>query len=861
MGHPGKGYSAYYDTSKRRDNEGGNAHLRKRIKSEAPLGQQLRTATPSDPDHRRRIRALQGLPPEDGDEQDGDNMSPQTTQKKSHKASQGNVMDDATREGNSGRGRPTVPDMSDILNNFKPPEGPRVFKSEPIDNDVWESMLADKEKAKKKSKKDKRNIAEQSATPAREMSSETPEVSAHRRARAGLNTRRSAQPVSSDFVDLTEETPSEGGSVPPPAIQAPTQGPTSNLPRPLTTAQIQIMDQIDVPQGILQQAIDIYRRESTAMPTNVKKWAQLKNFVAQHPASFISPQLCLIAQAHAFHAASAPSLPRPPPPPSTSTPVVSNNANARTPTQPRAARATSMNRYAARETRASPETPRIKTEPEETSQPQHQPEADIRRPRDVHPNPPVQTTSNKTPRIPTPPTQSAAHTPHELANQPTDTHTTTTQIQKLLQPSNLMPDILPPDAPHGHPHLVQLWHPTLLSLPIEQHDHLNIQDTVMSILAKYDLKTKSVISAFLDTKKVNHFFFLFKAREGNLHSWSVEREEDVITVSTSSHVLQSCAYPPAIPIHHRPSFFVLVQSLTSQIGIERPTRAPNLNTTDQSRPSSGQYDLTIQYRMPPPISISPPETTAPAPGPFRIDPDNITPADLDRHLASQAQPQNTLKYPAPWTLIHTSIFPSSPDLFTFLHHTPPTRGADEHELFTHPRQTSQLPGGYLSMFARYMAQTAFGSTIMDAEVQVAFGRKVRYDSVLGRVRALWDYALKGAKTQRAKRERGEYNRPTKGGSSGGAGVGRGHSHGSKEVPGYGVSGEFLAGGVPGAGSGEDGRGASTLVGEVGEEVGGEEGEDEERMRKRVKRERMRERERGRGDGESGSEYYDGSGSE
>lgn len=106
-----------------------------------------------------------------------------------------------------------------------------------------------------------------------------------------------------------------------------------------------------------------------------------------------------------------------------------------------------------------------------------------------------------------------------------------------------MPDILPPGAPKGHPHLIQLWNPALLDLPPDQHDHLNIQDTVVSVLAKYDLKTKSVISAFLDVEKVNHFFFLFKARESNLHSWSIEREEDVITVSPNPYELDVAIVP------------------------------------------------------------------------------------------------------------------------------------------------------------------------------------------------------------------------------------------------------------------------------------------------------------------------------
>lgn len=57
-----------------------------------------------------------------------------------------------------------------------------------------------------------------------------------------------------------------------------------------------------------------------------------------------------------------------------------------------------------------------------------------------------------------------------------------------------------------------------------------------------------------------------------------------------------------------------------------------------------------------------------------------------------------------------------------------------------------------------MQYSIFVSRAIDAEIQTVWGRKLRFDPTLGRVRPVWDYALKGAKTQRAKRERGEYNR-------------------------------------------------------------------------------------------------------
>lgn len=125
--------------------------------------------------------------------------------------------------------------------------------------------------------------------------------------------------------------------------------------------------------------------------------------------------------------------------------------------------------------------------------------------------------------------------------------------------------------------------------------------------------------------------------------------------------------------------------------------------------------------------------------------------------------QARARFPGRWVLHGTTILPSSPDLSTFLHKTPPTRGADEHVLITHPLHSHLLDSPTysqsLSILARYMQHTALTSGLMDAEIQCVWGRKVRYDAILGRVRCLWNSALKSAKTMRAKRERGEYNRP------------------------------------------------------------------------------------------------------
>lgn len=590
---PSKGYNAYYGKNKGRGDREGNERSRKRFKSEAPLGQQLRNATLSNPDHRRRIRALQGLPPEEDDEEEEHNMPPPSTLKKSHNDSRedrASAVDLDERNSKS-----AVLGLGDILNSFKVPEGPRVFKSEPVDIDLWDSMLAPKPRPRRKQKKDKQDNVEQAAPPAKEISANIPEMPDGLNARDTHDVRTSAQAASRDVVDLTEENDErEGSSSQAPVPQAPTQVPTSHLRRPLTAAQVQIMDQIDVPQNILQQAIDIYRRENIGLPVTTKKWAQLKNFVAQHPASLISPQLCLVAQVHAFNAASAPTTFRPPPA------STNSNADAGRPNERQPAPAGALSRDNVSEERVVSEEPQIKIEPEDTIQLNRQEEAHAK-PLPADPASFDNRPNSDRAQVPVGTPRATARPLQDLHTQPDSADGSRARNQNLMQPIDLIPDILPPDAPAGHPRLIKLWDPVLLSLPSDQYDHLTIQDTIVSILAKYDMQTKSVVAAFLDVKKVNHFFFLFKAKENSLHSWSIEREEDVITVSpdlrhhiclgracldntTSSPLIihrqsqpliclpdrHRTPYPSTKPQHHRP-IPAVIRPVRPNTPIPRPT--------------------------------------------------------------------------------------------------------------------------------------------------------------------------------------------------------------------------------------------------------------------------------------------------
>lgn len=119
----------------------------------------------------------------------------------------------------------------------------------------------------------------------------------------------------------------------------------------------------------------------------------------------------------------------------------------------------------------------------------------------------------------------------QRAPRPYSQSVTNENIRDLMQPSDALSHILPSSAPPGHPHLVFLWHRQLLSLPKAQHNHLDLVDTIVSVMSKYDMKEQSVIKAFMDMNEVQHFFFLFKSMTSAWHSWSIERELNVVTVS------------------------------------------------------------------------------------------------------------------------------------------------------------------------------------------------------------------------------------------------------------------------------------------------------------------------------------------
>ena len=435
------------------------------------------------------------------------------------------------------------------LNSFQPPELPRIFKSEPMDEEEWLATKAAEKEAinnRKKQEKEARDRAREQARldrlagrrrAQRNDSEDVNLILDSSRERSYESSRQRQQRTVVDLTDDLQDTPEATNERPQPPPQP--LRPLPSQPRLLTEAQVQLMDQVEVPNNILQQARDIYARERTAFPTNVRKWSDFKIFVAQHP-SFITPQLCLIAQAHAFQSASAPPKPQhnvtsqPPTPasvPSVSNAYTGNVETADSIDPPRSrGRSDSNTLIGMRQIKVeAEEADQLQRESLDRAETSHRPLVPAR-----HRPPPSLTQYTALPERNVRPQVAAPSRPivPQVPQPPSRPVLSAAQIKDLAKPVDLMSDILSPIAPEGHPHLIKIWDSALLDLPIDKHEHLNLPDTVVSILARYDLKTRSAIQAFLDVDGTNHFFFLFKAREGDLHSWSVEREEDTITVRT-----------------------------------------------------------------------------------------------------------------------------------------------------------------------------------------------------------------------------------------------------------------------------------------------------------------------------------------
>lgn len=421
-----------------------------------------------------------------------------------------------------------VPSIGQLLNDFKVPERPRLFKSEPIDDETWKTMLA-----LNNSKKKRRPRYTETRGAGRMVDEQVTEDQVRHLATNHLRNEEFRNSGDHKIVvDLTDE----NHSINEPQHQQSRSfyeaiSPTVNQPKCLTASQVKSMDQLKLPDAILQQAREIYRCENVLLPSNVTNWLHLKAFVAQHQNSFITPQLCSLAQAHSFRTAI----------PSTSLqhniPTHNTRPSNLTSTRPSLSADSDRDGFLPFNDLEAMHSIKIEEETQRQEQ-SHLSTAQINTPSRVSLSYADYTHLKFNGNQSSPSTKAMegiVSSPYGVA-QCLPKPLTMDQIQGFSKPSDLMSNILPPNAPEDCPHLVKIWEPCLLTLPKHQHRHLNLRDTIVSVLARYDIKTKSTIRAFLDVAETHHFYFLLQAKECRLHSWSVERENDIITVSPAEIV-------------------------------------------------------------------------------------------------------------------------------------------------------------------------------------------------------------------------------------------------------------------------------------------------------------------------------------
>lgn len=502
---------------------------RKRLRSEAPLVQQLQNASSSNPDDRRRVRALEGLSLNE-DDSNIEHLERPRLPKPLHSDGQPQTMEGVRSypiAPDEARSTGRVPGIGDILSNFKPPQTPRRFKQEPSDEGNARMWFLREDSVRRPKVDEQTHDSSVSRDP-----STAPRIRQHKR--ASINDRRKKRVEGSTsgqqenvIVDLTEDdsvTDSRSNT-----IQIRQPGPPLNW----ASASPQVFHQAQVPGAALQRIKQQYRTENIILPTNIQTWHQLEDFAHQNKGpSVITPTY--VVQMRNLYAASVPQTQKP-----TSSQRQSLSSLNRNNQNPPYLQTTSRNAGSQHPIphnhnhvpRAS--APRVKVEPEERNQ--LWPPS----PRLVSANSSIPSeTFRKKVNLPRMSTDVPRHhssdqaTTFNVQNSSLEATLDPAAVEILMRPCNDLPDLLPATAPPDHPHLVALWHRDLLEkVPKTSYDHLSLIDTVVSIIAGYDLKGQSAIKAFLNNEDVPHFFFLFKSRTSNRHSWSVEREANIVTVS------------------------------------------------------------------------------------------------------------------------------------------------------------------------------------------------------------------------------------------------------------------------------------------------------------------------------------------
>lgn len=516
---------------------------RKRQRSEVPHARQPSGETYLDTETRRQPRTFHNHATDATEVEQ--TIHPHPTSQRPRREGQPHLINVArsfTPGINRTRGTSSVPGIGDFLGSFKQPEAQPVFKEEPLDDDIMSLPLRSAPSTRKRKNEKARAGAPRS---------DIPPLAPTRQRQPSRNVNEGPGPNDGDasidgevgrldtVVDLTGDDEERSSLI---HANAKLTIHPHGMPYSEVSTQHTPNDNERIPDNALQQIKEQYRREKITIPTNITEWQQLEEFVGTNSKpSLVTPSLVsrfraicssndkyqqhflsFLPQSSAFTHDAAYGRPN------RNHSLYQNEdsfLNSQAITSRSSAHGPTANSGLASDS-VTKHGPRVQTLSSlGADNPLHQPA-------DSHSAPITRSRSRNTND-----TQAASSTLHPHEPIRSTSHSirgpSPAVINSLMHPSEALPNLLPSSAPLGHPHLVSVWNADLLKLSREQHNHLDLIDTVVSIICRYDMKEQSAIKAFFDTNAVQHFFFLFKSRTSAWHSWSVEREWDIVTVSCS----------------------------------------------------------------------------------------------------------------------------------------------------------------------------------------------------------------------------------------------------------------------------------------------------------------------------------------
>lgn len=494
---------------------------RRRLDSERPRLHETSNALAADTNHPSRTQVVPD--PSPNAEQDGRAAQRISSAREAYRNGRFQV-DDATRSASPVRDRPRrtsrVLGIGELLDSLKQPQPQPAFKVEPVDGDIMD--FPERRVTPRKKYNNTRAGTAAASRPTRAYTRRQPQVKpARNEGREEVDHEDQQDAV----VDLTADDEENSQA----------QNHRAGTPGQYQVFATSQRDHEGIPPTALQQIREQYRQENIILPTDVKNWHQLQEFAGRNKnPSRVTPTF--IAQIRGFYSTLGLTPPQGPnlsysqsslPTQGVSQHQLNNSPNLRTEGSYVFGTQQASLSNAGRLISTSNTASEVAVKLENDAQPSAHSATEgpfVRSVKHIFDNR-LRPHNIDSSQIISNPSQRRG--PGQLQN---NLQPSTAKVIKV-QLSDALRDLLPPDAPSDHPHLVSIWDPDLLKLSTNQHDHLNLIDTVVSIIAKYEIKDQSAIKGFLDINAVPHFFFLFKSRTSAWHSWSIEREWDIVTVS------------------------------------------------------------------------------------------------------------------------------------------------------------------------------------------------------------------------------------------------------------------------------------------------------------------------------------------